>query len=99
MPLPRGRTPADLTNSLSCFPSELSAIQNPKLEIRNVAAGIGATDWDRTSNLRLRRPTLYPIELQSQGFIGLFENFELTLSFLRSYLQTYQQIMPRSLAC
>ncbi len=25
----------------------------------------GATDWDRTSNLRLRRPTLYPIELQS----------------------------------
>ena len=27
---------------------------------------IGATDWDRTSNLRLRRPTLYPIELQSQ---------------------------------
>ena len=26
----------------------------------------GATDWDRTSNLRLRRPTLYPIELQSQ---------------------------------
>ena len=27
----------------------------------------GATDWDRTSNLRLRRPTLYPIELQSRG--------------------------------
>ena len=26
---------------------------------------LGATDWDRTSNLRLRRPTLYPIELQS----------------------------------
>ena len=26
----------------------------------------GATDWDRTSNLRLRRPTLYPIELQSR---------------------------------
>ena len=26
---------------------------------------VGATDWDRTSNLRLRRPTLYPIELQS----------------------------------
>ena len=26
----------------------------------------GATDWDRTSNLRLRRPTLYAIELQSR---------------------------------
>ena len=24
---------------------------------------LGATNWDRTSNLRLRRPTLYPIEL------------------------------------
>ena len=36
---------------------------------------IGATDWDRTSNLRLRRPTLYPIELQSPESIGAFEFF------------------------
>ena len=38
-------------------------------------AFFGATDWDRTSNLRLRRPTLYPIELQSQTcalIIGAF---------------------------
>ena len=33
----------------------------------------GATDWDRTSNLRLRRPTLYPIELQSR-WLGIIPN-------------------------
>ena len=34
--------------------------------INGRSVNIGATDWDRTSNLRLRRPTLYPIELQSR---------------------------------
>src|SRR5574344_3035430 len=86
MPLPRGRTPADLTNSLSCFPSELSAIQNPKLEIRNVAEGIGATDWDRTSNLRLRRPTLYPIELQSQSAGIIPQSLAVVIEFFRPFL-------------
>ena len=38
---------------------------------------IGATDWDRTSNLRLRRPTLYPIELRSRTFqVAEREGFE-----------------------
>ena len=35
--------------------------------------GSGATDWDRTSNLRLRRPTLYPVELQSR-WLGIIPN-------------------------
>ena len=41
----------------------------------------GATDWVRTSNLRLRRPTLYPIELQSQ--IGVYYT-----------IHPYRQSMP-----
>ena len=63
------------------FPKKNRVVSQPSAEIRfraNFAPNVsstfrrttrnilsGATDWDRTSNLRLRRPTLYPIELQS----------------------------------
>ena len=48
---------------------------------------IGATDWDRTSNLRLRRPTLYPIELQSQLFVIVYQKFHLQgLIFISSVI-------------
>ena len=48
----------------------------------------GATDWDRTSNLRLRRPTLYPIELQSRQNIKVFQKFVQTLCKLSCQLGT-----------
>ena len=43
---------------------------------RGVAFGFGDLDWARTSNLQLRRLTLYPIELRDQEPCAYYNEYD-----------------------
>ena len=55
---------------------------------------IGATDWDRTSNLRLRRPTLYPIELQSHKLTNIISKSWPSVTGMYDTFRTFRDKPP-----
>ena len=60
-------------------------------EVRN-----GAPDWNRTSNRRLRRPMLYPIELQARCWRILTGNHRRRASWRRTILGDFSTRHPVS---
>ena len=60
-------------------------------EVRN-----GAPDWNRTSNRRLRRPMLYPIELQARCWRILTGNHRRRASWRRTILSDFSTRHPVS---